>query len=203
MVVAPHCLAAQAGADILSEGGNAVEAMLAAAASIAVTYPHMNGLGGDNFWLIHSPDQGLPWAIDACGGAAGIADVGFYYDHNLRSIPGRGPLSAITMAGAVSGWQNALQLSKQHFGGKIPLRRLLEPAIEHAKNGIPTTNTLANNILNKRQELELQPGFLEQFLPLGIAPSAGDLFKLPTLAGTLDALAQAGLQDFYHGDIAH
>ena len=203
MVVAPHYLAAQAGADILSEGGNAVEAMLAAAASIAVTYPHMNGLGGDNFWLIHSPNQGLPWAIDACGGAAGLADVRFYYDHNLRSIPGRGPLSAITMAGAVSGWQNALQLSKQHFGGKIPLRRLLEPAIEHAKNGIPTTNTLANNILNKRQELELQPGFLEQFLPLGIAPSAGDLFKLPTLAGTLDALAQAGLQDFYHGDIAH
>ena len=74
MVVAPHYLAAQAGADILSEGGNAVEAMLAAAASIAVTYPHMNGLGGDNFWLIHSPDQGLPWAIDACGGAAGIHD---------------------------------------------------------------------------------------------------------------------------------
>ena len=104
MVVAPHYLAAQAGADILREGGNAVEAMLAAAASIAVTYPHMNGLGGDNFWLIHSPDRGLPWAIDACGGAAGTADVEFYYEHNLPSIPGRGPLSAITMAGAVSGW---------------------------------------------------------------------------------------------------
>jgi gamma-glutamyltranspeptidase/glutathione hydrolase len=203
VVVAPHYLAAQAGADILREGGNAVEAMIAAAASIAVAYPHMNGLGGDNFWLIHSPDRPRPLAIDACGGTASMAKIEFYNDHNLRSIPNRGPLSAITMAGAVSGWQRALQISEQLFDGKIPLRRLLEPAIEQAKNGTLTTKTLANNMSSKRQELEFLPGFASQFMPSGRTPNVGEVFKLPALAGTLNALAKAGLDDFYNGDIAN
>ena len=69
MVVAPHHLAAQAGLGVLREGGNAIEAMVAAAAAIAVVYPHMNALGGDNFWLIDSGD-GAPITIDACGAAA-------------------------------------------------------------------------------------------------------------------------------------
>ncbi len=71
MVVAPHHLAAQAGRDVLRDGGTAVEAMVAAAAAIAVVYPHMNAIGGDGFWLIHDPAQGpaAPLAIDACGPA--------------------------------------------------------------------------------------------------------------------------------------
>ena len=149
MVVAPHYLAAQAGADILREGGNAVEAMLAAAASIAVTYPHMNGLGGDNFWLIHSPDRGLPRAIDACGGAAGIADVKFYYDHNLRSIPGRGPLSAITMAGAVSGWQRALQLLPRQW--HVPFKISTHMRARACKLNVVSDQTQTSLMLPSRQ----------------------------------------------------
>jgi gamma-glutamyltranspeptidase len=107
MMTAPHHLASQAGLRVLQEGGNAVEAMVAAASTIAVAYPHMNGLGGDNFWLIHTPDSKVI-GIDACGGAAGLATIDFYKDLNLSVIPSRGPLSALTVGGAVSGWQAAL-----------------------------------------------------------------------------------------------
>ena len=70
MAVAPHALASQSALAVLREGGNAVEAMIAAAATIAVVYPHMNSIGGDSFWLVHAPGQS-PRAIDACGAAAG------------------------------------------------------------------------------------------------------------------------------------
>ena len=92
MVVAPHHLAAQAGRDVLRDGGNAVEAMVAAAAAIAVVYPHMNAIGGDGFWLIHEPGR-APVAIDACGAAVARADRAFYA--GLDAIPSRGPRAAL------------------------------------------------------------------------------------------------------------
>ena len=69
LVVAPHHLAAQAGLEILREGGNAIEAMVAAAATVSVVYPHMNGLGGDGFWLVHEAGRGVPLAITGVGAA--------------------------------------------------------------------------------------------------------------------------------------
>ena len=78
MVTAPHHLAARAGLRVLEEGGNAIEAMVAAAAAITVVYPHMNALGGDNFWLIHTPG-GAVTGIDACGGAAALVDTCLLY----------------------------------------------------------------------------------------------------------------------------
>ena len=92
MMVAPHHLAAQAGRDVLRQGGNAVEAMVAAAATIAVVYPHMNSIGGDGFWLIHEPGK-PPVAIDACGPAAALATPEFYAGHDV--LPSRGPLAAL------------------------------------------------------------------------------------------------------------
>jgi oxamate amidohydrolase len=124
MVVAPHHLAASIGADVLREGGNAIEAMVASAAAIAVCYPHMNGLGGDNFWLIHSKGS-APIGIDACGASASLANIGFYRNQGMQAIPDRGPLAALTMAGTVSGWQKALDYSCEAWGGQIPLKRLL------------------------------------------------------------------------------
>ncbi len=202
IVVAPHHLAAQAGADILREGGNAIEAMVAAAASIAVAYPHMNGLGGDNFWLIHLPEEPEPAAIDACGAVAELADIDYYRQHGLHAIPGRGPQAALTVAGAISGWQRAMEISSKRLGGRIPLERLLAPAISQAKDGVAVTNTLANNIAGKRQELESQPGFAPQYLPDGNPLCIGDALALPTLADTFDALSRSGLADFYRGDVA-
>ena len=98
---APHFASAQAGNYILEQGGTAIEAMVAAAASIAVEYPHMNGLGGDGFWLISEPGKS-PIAIDACGTAVANATLDNYAQFD--AIPSRGPNAALTMAGAVAGW---------------------------------------------------------------------------------------------------
>ncbi|MCG8593653.1 MAG: gamma-glutamyltransferase, partial [Kiloniellales bacterium] len=107
MVTAPHHLAAEAGLGILREGGNAVEAMLAAAAAIAVAYPHMNSLGGDGFWLIAAPGA-APRAIDAAGRAGAAVTPELYRERGLAEIPARGPLAANTVPGAVAGWSLAL-----------------------------------------------------------------------------------------------
>ncbi|RXF76099.1 gamma-glutamyltransferase, partial [Desulfovibrio sp. DS-1] len=98
MVVTPHHLASQAGLAILREGGNAVEAVVAAAATLCAAYPHMTGLGGDGFWLIHEPGAPAPVGIDASGrsGAAVTPDLLRAAGHT-HQIPRRGPLAAITV----------------------------------------------------------------------------------------------------------
>jgi oxamate amidohydrolase len=201
MVVAPHHLAAEAGLAVLREGGNAVEAMVAAAAAITVAYPHMNALGGDNFWLIHEPGK-PPVAIDACGAAAQGAKLDFYRQHgHTAAIPGRGPLAALTVAGAVSGWQEALGVSKR-WGGKLPLARLLADARHLAQSGVAVTRTRHVNATTKRSELEGVRGFADLFLPGGAPPAIGDILRNETLADTFAHLTRAGLDDFYRGDLA-
>jgi gamma-glutamyltranspeptidase len=190
MVVAPHRLAAEAG----------IEAMVAAAAAIAVAYPHMNGLGGDNFWLI-SKAGAPPVGIDACGAAAGMASRDFYAAQGCKEIPGRGPLAALTVAGVVSGWAEALALSGQ-WGGSLPLARLLAPATALARDGVAVTGTLHNNTHDKLNELKDVPGFAATFLADGEIPARGVKLTLPRLATTLEHLADTGLDDFYRGDLA-
>jgi len=198
IAVAPHSLAAQSALAVLREGGNAVEAMVAAAASIAVVYPHMNGLGGDGFWLI-VPPQGDPIALDASGPAGSGATLAAYAD--LTTLPTRGPRAALTVAGTVGGWQTALEVAAE-FGGRLPLPRLLADAIHYAEAGIPVTGSQHLATRAKRAELEAIPGFAETFLPEGAVPAEGDLFTQPRLATTLRQLAERGLDDFYRGDLA-
>ncbi len=200
MVVAPHHLAAEAGSRVLAEGGNAVEAMVAAAAAIAVVYPHMNSLGGDNFWIIHEPGS-EPVGIDACGAAGSKADVSRYKSAGHSAIPGRGPDAALTVAGAVSGWETALKFSA-NWGKALPLSRLFEDAIQHARDGVPVAQTLANNVAAKLAELIDVTGFSDAYLTNGMPPTIGQLHKQPALAETLTQLASDGLQDFYTGKLS-
>ncbi|MBK1698543.1 gamma-glutamyltransferase family protein [Rhodovibrio salinarum] len=195
MVTAPHHLAAQSGLAVLRDGGDAIEAMVAAAATIAVAYPHMNGLGGDGFWIVSRPGQ-APVAIDACGPAAAAATPEAYADR--AAIPSRGPGAALTVPGTVGGWQTALSLS----GGRTPLARLLADAIGYARDGVPVTTGQAEFGRAKLDELRDVPGFAELFLPDGDVPAPGDWFRQPALARTLERLAAAGLDDFYRGQVA-
>lgn len=197
MMVAPHRAASRAGLEVLREGGNAVEAMVAAAAAIAVVYPHMNSLGGDGFWLIAEPGR-EPVAIDACGPAATMADPGFYT--GLDRIPPRGPLAALTVAGTVGGWDSALTLSRR-WGGRLPLSRLFAPAIAHAREGIAVTRGQAELTSAKLGELTAVPGFADHMLVAGAVPAPGSLLRQSTLAATLERLATAGLSDFYRGEL--
>jgi gamma-glutamyltranspeptidase/glutathione hydrolase len=201
MVTAPHHLAANSAATVLREGGNAIEAMVAAAATIAVVYPHMNSIGGDGFWIISEPGR-EPVAVDACGRAAGLATIDFYRGRNLPAIPGRGPLSANTVAGAISGWQEALTHSMRR-GGKLPLSRLLEDAIWYAVNGAPVTHSQVNFTTKFLPELGQQPGFASQFLNADArVPTVDTLRRYPALGRTLQTLSDNGLADYYQGELA-
>lgn len=198
LFVAPHHLAAQAGRDVLKAGGTAVEAMVAAAATIAVVYPHMNAIGGDGFWLIHEPGK-QPLAIDACGSSAALADRDFYAGH--AQIPSRGPLAALTVAGTVGGWAEALAQTA-HWGPGMPLSDLLSDAIGHARRGIVVSRSQAQLTQGKLAELKDVPGFADVYLNHGQAPKEGDLLRQPALAETLQRLADVGLDDFYRGELA-
>jgi gamma-glutamyltranspeptidase len=199
MVTAPHHLAAQAGTAVLRDGGNAVEAMVAAAACIAVVYPHMNSIGGDGFWLIAEPGR-EPVAVRACGPAAQLATADFYRDHGDANIPTRGPRAALTVAGAVGGWAQALSIAAP-WGGALPLGRLLAEAIEHARSGVPVTTSQVALTASKWAECAGVEGFAEAFAPRGL-PSLGDVIANPRMGATLERLARAGLEDFYRGDLA-
>ncbi|MGE0725606.1 MAG: gamma-glutamyltransferase family protein [Alphaproteobacteria bacterium] len=202
MITAPHHLAAAAGLGVLREGGNAVEAMVAAAAAIAVAYPHMNAIGGDGFWLIAAPGTD-PVAIDACGAAAAAATPEVYRAQGHAAIPTRGPLAALTVPGTVSGWQAALRAAEPWPGRKLPLGRLLEDAIGHAEGGVPVTASQAFYTGQKRPELAGVPGFDATFMPGGAPPAAGAVLRNAALGATLRRLAADGLETFYRGGLAH
>ena len=197
MVTAPHHLAASSAAAVLREGGNAIEAMVAAAATIAVVYPHMNSIGGDGFWLISRPGE-APVGIDACGRAVGLATPDWYASQGLSAIPSRGPLAALTVAGALSGWQAALQ----HSGSKLALARLLRDAIEYAREGTPVTGSQVDYTTKFLDVLAPQPGYAATFLRKGMAPPAHSLQRFAALADTLQQLADRGLDDYYRGQLA-
>jgi len=199
MVVAPHHLAAQAGLAVLREGGNAVEAMVTAASTIAVVYPHMNSIGGDNFWLIAEPGR-EPTAIMACGGAGERATPELYRTEGAGSIPPRGPRAANTVAGAISGWDAALEVGRR-WGGRLPLTRILAEAVHFARSGVPVTVSQHTNTAAKLAELKDVPGYRDQFLVNGAPPAVGSLFRQADLGATLERLAGAGLDDFYRGEI--
>jgi len=196
---APHRAAALTGRDILNAGGSAIEAMVAAAATIAVAYPHMNGLGGDAFWLIHRPGQ-VPVAISGAGRAAALATPQSYAERGHGTIPVRGADATLVVPGAVATWQAALDLLGNR--AQFSISDLMSDAIHLAQSGVAVTPILAQISAAKANELRPVPGFAEVHLPGGLALQAGGRFRMPALAATLDRLVHAGLDDFYRGDIA-
>ncbi len=197
VVCAPHSGAVEAGRAILAEGGNALEAMVAMAASTAAVYPHMNHIGGDGFWLIRWP-SGRVRAIMAAGAAGMAARLELYREH--ETIPLRGPLAALTVPGAVGGWMLALDAAKAN-GATLPLDVLLAPAIAEARNGYTVSRSQARLTQEHLAELAPLPGFADTFLLDGKPPAAGASLKQEALAETLAHLAHAGLDDFYRGDV--
>ena len=109
-VAAPHSLAAASGRNVRAAGGNAIEAMVAMAATIAVVYPHMNAIGGDGFWLGRAPG-GRVRGIEACGPAGSLATRARYRGLGHDTIPFRGPDAAVTVAGTIGGWALAMAIA--------------------------------------------------------------------------------------------
>lgn len=198
-VAAPHHLASQAGRAILAEGGNAIEAMVAMAATVAVVYPHMNAVGGDGFWLVHQPG-GKIHAIEACGPAGALATIERYREKGYDTIPLRGPDSAINVAGAIAGWQVALDLAK-NLGGRLPLKDLLADAIRNCTEGYEVSASECRYEPKELDALKASPGFSTFFYPGGERPKTGARRRPEALGGMFEQLVSAGLGDFYRGDV--
>jgi gamma-glutamyltranspeptidase/glutathione hydrolase len=188
MVACPHALASAAGVDALRSGGSAIDAALAAAASLAVLYPHMCSIGGDAFWLIYDARAKKVSYLDGGGRAAAAATLERF--SGQTEIPFRGLAPAtLTTPGAVASFCEA---HARH--GRLPFARCLEAAIRYAADGFPVTERLARWIEQTAHEMDAATAAL--FLP------ARKVVKNPALAHTLRAIAAEGRAGFYEGEVA-
>ena len=199
MVVSPHYASSDAGIDILRQGGNAIEATIAVASSLAIHYPHMTGIGGDAFWLIYDPKEGVSF-IEASGYSG--FDVKMDQYEGLKTIPFRGKLAANTAAGAVSAWDLAYKKSKNDWGGKIASSKLVEESVNSAKSGIVVSASLCQTLEEKKDELSVDKYFSEIYYPNGNTPQQGEILIQEKLGKTIETLGHKGFDDFYRGEIA-
>ena len=197
MVTCPHSLASQAGVDVLRAGGSAVDAAIATSAALAVLYPHMTGVGGDAFWLIHDAKTGQVRYLDGGGRAAASASIDWFKTRGHDEIPFRGVLPAtLTTPGSVASWGEA------HAAyGRLPMSRCLESAIGYARDGFPVTQRLAGWIEHVKADLAPHAESCAIFMPHGQVPVAGSKLFNPNLANTLEAIAQKGPAGFYEGAV--
>lgn len=194
-VAAPHELATVAGLGILQQGGSAVDAMVAVNATLGVVSPHMTGLGGDAFWLIHDAATGRQHVLNASGRAGAGATLERYPG---SAIEPRGPLAALTVPGAVDGWIEA----HSHFG-HLPWARCLAPAVEYARDGVPVSRSVEIFSAQCADVLAAMPTTASIYLHADGAPyRRGEVLRNANLARTLEAITQAGRAAFYEGPIA-
>jgi gamma-glutamyltranspeptidase len=192
-VATPHQAATEAGADVFAEGGNAVDAAVTAAVTLAVAYPHMCGVGGDLFALVRIPN-GQTIAINSSGAAPlDINPDAVRASH--KSMPQSGPL-AITVPGAPGGWATLLA-----EGGTIDRARAFAPAIAFAHEGLPVARSLRDSLIRGVERNLADPGLRSVFYRGGDVPEAGTPLVQPALAGTLEAIAADGPDALYRGDV--
>ncbi|WP_237476390.1 gamma-glutamyltransferase [Lichenibacterium dinghuense] len=201
-LAAPHPLAGAAARDVLVEGGTVVEAALAAAMVSAVAAPGCAGLGGDALWMIREPGpRGRVRVLDARGTVAAAARLSFYRERGHEAVPRRGAEAALASPGVVAGWIEVHALSTA-TGGRLPVARLLEPAVAAARHGFAPSPPDAEALAAGGPSLSAVPGFDTAFLVEGRAPAPNERRFAPALAAALAHLAEAGLDDFYTGDVA-
>jgi gamma-glutamyltranspeptidase/glutathione hydrolase len=200
VVATSHPLAAQAGLKILQQGGNAIDAAIAAAAVLTLVEPVSCGLGSDAFAIVRDRHQlhGL--------NASGVSPAAWSPDYfrnkygedgkGLAKRPARG-WDTVTVPGAIAGWE-----ALHGKFGSLPFGDLLQPAIEIAERGHPVAAIVAYKWAAAVPELRGQPGFADVFLPHGRAPAPGEKICYPDAARTLKRLADRGPRDFYEGAIA-
>jgi gamma-glutamyltranspeptidase / glutathione hydrolase len=191
IVAAPQFLASQAGAHILEQGGNAVDAAIAANAVMGVVQPYVNGMGGDLFAIYYDAKTGKLYGLNSSGWTPKGLTVEYLKSHGVDHINPIG-VETIDIPGAVAGW-DAL---RGRFGA-LPFSEILSPAIYYAQNGFPLAERNARYWAAK--SLMQQPGYKETYMPNGVAPKVGDEFKNPALANSLRQVAQHGRDAFYNG----
>jgi gamma-glutamyltranspeptidase/glutathione hydrolase len=193
MITADHPLAAQAGAGVLESGGNAVDAAVAANLVMTVVRPHMCGIGGDLFILIYTAADGRLEALNASGRAPAGATPEAYRKHGYSEVPETG-VHAVTVPGAIAGWQAALE---KH--GTLGFDTLMARALPYARDGFPVYAELIHSIRERRDHLLASGAAGKTFLPGGQMPRAGQRLVQPRLAASFQTLMDEGPDAFYHG----
>ncbi|HZR69901.1 MAG TPA: gamma-glutamyltransferase [Burkholderiales bacterium] len=198
LVTSPHALASAAGVDVLRAGGSAVDAAIATSAVLSVVYPHMTGIGGDAFWLIHDARSRRTRYLAGGGRAARSAGIDWFGSRGLKEIPLRGVLPAtLTVPGSVRSWCAA-----HREYGRVPLARSLADALAYAREGFPVSGRLASWIDYARGEGFLNDDARALFLRGGEAPRPGARLSNPGLARVLERIAGEGENGFYGGETA-
>jgi gamma-glutamyltranspeptidase/glutathione hydrolase len=196
MAATSQPLATQVALDILKKGGNAIDAAIAANAVLGVVEPTGAGIGGDLFAMIWSADKGKLYGLNGSGRSPRSLKFEYFKDNGFEFIPSYGPLP-VSVPGCVDAWYEIHDMF-----GRLPMKDILQPAINYAREGFPVTEVIAYYLDKETSTLKEYPNIKEVYMPGGKAPSKGEIFKNPLLANTLEKIAKGGRNEFYRGSIA-
>jgi gamma-glutamyltranspeptidase / glutathione hydrolase len=196
MAATSQPLATQAAIDILKKGGNAIDAAIAANAVLGVVEPTGCGVGGDLFAIIWSAEKQKLYGLNASGRSPRSLKLDYLKNQGYTTIPSTGPLP-VSVPGCVDGW-----FEMHDMFGNLPMRDILQPAINYARDGFPVSEVIAYYLERNTQALKDFPNIKETYMPGGKTPSKGEIFRNPRLANTLDKIAKGGRNEFYRGSIA-
>ncbi len=196
MAATSQPLASQVAIDILKQGGNAIDAAIAANATLGLMEPTGNGIGGDIFAIVWDGESQELYGLNGSGRSPQSLKLEYFKKHGYEDIPALGPLP-VSVPGTVDGW---FELHDRF--GSINMEKVLQPAINYARKGFPVSEVIAHYWQGNARVLKDFPGFKEIFMPGGEAPKKGEIFKNPYLANTLEKIAEGGRDVFYEGEIA-
>jgi len=196
MAATSQPLATQVALDILKKGGTAIDAAIAANAVLGVVEPTGCGIGGDLFAIIWSAEKEKLYGLNASGRSPRLLKMEYFKNKGYDFIPSTGPLP-VSVPGCVDGW-----FEMHEMFGKLPIKDILQPAINYARDGFPVSEVIAYYLNIGTQSLKDFPNIKETYMPNGKSPAKGEIFKNPKLANTLDKIAKGGRNEFYRGSIA-
>ena len=196
MVATSQPLASIAALRVLQDGGTAVDAAITAAAVLNVVEPMMTGIGGDVFAIVYMQKEGKPVALNSSGWGGSKGCMDFFSTRGLREMPLNG-MHSVSVPGAVAGW---FKLHERY--GKLPMSRLLEPAVAYAEQGFPVSEIIAGQWRRHEAFLRQTADATRTYLHDGRAPRHGEVFKNAALARSLRLIANHGREVFYKGEIA-
>ena len=197
MAATSHPLATQTAISVLKNGGNAIDAAIAANAVLGLVEPTGCGVGGDLFAIVWSADDKRLYGLNSSGPAPIKISIKEITNKGLDAIPPYGPLP-VTVPGAVAGW---VELHKKF--GLMDFNLLFKNAIEYAEKGFPVTEVVAYYLKLSSENFINYPNFKKTWMPDGKIPSKGEIFKNPNLASTYKKIASSYGEDFYKGTIAN
>ena len=196
MAATSQPLATQVALDILKKGGSAIDAAIAANAVLGLVEPASCGIGGDVFAIVWSAKDEKLYGLNGSGRAPKSLTIDYFMEKGMKYVPFYGPLP-VSVPGCVDGWF----MLHEKFG-RIPMKDILQPAIDYGKNGFPVSEVIAYEMASNYEGLKDQPGFAQTYMPSGRPPIKGEVFQNPDLANTYEQIAKEGRDAFYKGTIA-